>query len=235
MKSQNKKVLLVVTSHDKLGETGYPTGFWYEELSNPYYAFKEARLEPVIASTQGGKVTHDPASLSKDRERPESVRNYLADASAQHQIANTLRISAAGVRDGGYDAIFLVGGHGAMWDFPNSEELRRVVRFFLEERKVVAAVCHGPAGFLNASDAKADSLIRGRRLTGFSNHEEELIKLNEVVPFLLEDRLKDFGAFYTSSNPFVPHCVVDENLITGQNPASSGLVAKEVIRILANR
>lgn len=213
------KILIISTSHASMGAGGDPTGLWLEELTTPYYAFRDAGAEVTIVSIDGGAIPIDPRSLRPRGENDASVERYLADPTLQAAIRTTVRFTADLASN--YDAVFLPGGHGTMWDYPASHELARVVVRFLDQGKPVAAVCHGPAGLVSARDSHGTPIVKGRQITGFTNSEERAAGLDGVVPFLLENRLRELGAAYVRGPDFAPFAVRDANLITGQNPASA--------------
>ncbi|WP_050469197.1 type 1 glutamine amidotransferase domain-containing protein [Herbaspirillum chlorophenolicum] len=222
-----QRLLMIVTSHATLGEGGRPTGVWFEELATPYYHFIDAGLDVRIASVTGGKVPIDPHSLAEAGKNPASVERFLADAGAMRQISEALPLD--GLRADDYAAIFLPGGHGTMWDLPASEKLATLLAQAWSQGKVLAAVCHGPAGLTGVTLADGSALVAGRRVSAFTNSEEEAAGLTEAVPFLLETRLRDLGARYESGADFAPFAVRDGKLVTGQNPASSEAVAQLVL------
>jgi putative intracellular protease/amidase len=225
------KILIVVTSHTAMGNTGRPTGFFYEELATPYWALVDAGFDVDIASIQGGPAGYDPSSLDVDASaRPAPVTRFLADPTAMSKLAKTLPIEA--VNEATYNAVFLPGGHGTMWDFPGSGALARIVGTLLDAGKVVGAVCHGPAGLLSAKRADGRPIVTGRRVNGFTDAEEQAVGLIQVVPFLLETRLREQGGLFENGPNFQPYAVRDGNLVTGQNPASSALVAENIIAAL---
>ena len=222
------KVLIVLTSHGVLGNTGTPTGFYFEEMSTPYYVFEDAGHEVDLASIAGGKPPHDPKSLDSDAEKqPGSVRRFLKDAGAMNKLEATLKIDSVSAHD--YDAVFLAGGHGAMWDFPNSQALADVVSNIYQDGGTVAAVCHGPAGLLNAKTSQGEFLLDGVVANGFSNAEENNVGLTAVVPFLLQNVMIQRGAKYQNGPAFTPYSVSYFRIVTGQNPMSSEKTAHEVL------
>ncbi|WP_107668516.1 type 1 glutamine amidotransferase domain-containing protein [Cyanothece sp. BG0011] len=221
-----KQILLVLTSHKQLGDTDQKTGIWLEEAVNPYYRFLEAGFEVTLASPNGGEVPIDDKSIL-DEAQTEDTRHFLKDETAQNRFNNTVPLTQITADD--YDAIFIPGGHGPMWDLCENEKLANLVEAFDRADKVIAAVCHGPAGLLSAKKADGTPFVAGKELTNFSNSEEETVGLHELVPFLLESRLKELGANYTNVDDFQAKVVQDGNLITGQNPASSSGVAEAVI------
>jgi putative intracellular protease/amidase len=226
------KILMVLTSHAQLGSTGEPTGVWFEELATPYYAFVDAGAEVSIVSITGGEVPIDPRSVKLAGENEPSVDRFLRDASAMTKIRMSKRIDSAGTA---YDAVFLPGGHGTMWDLPASTALAELLGAVWSSGKIVAAVCHGPAGLVNAKDRSGRPIVEGRRVSAFTNSEEEAAGLTRAVPFLLETRLRSLGARVEVGPDFEPYAVADDNLVTGQNPASSALVAKLVMEKLRAR
>jgi putative intracellular protease/amidase len=224
-----KKVLFVLPSHDQLGNTGKKTGFWLEEFASPFYEFIDNGYDVTIASPKGGQPPVDPKS-NLEEWQTESTRRFQKDKSAQEKLANTLVLSQVSAND--YDALFLPGGHGPMWDLSVDKNLKKLVEDFYFGRKIVTAVCHGPAGLLQATDKDGNSIFKDKKVTGFTNNEEVAVQLDKVVPFLLEDRMKELGGKFEEGENFKPFVVSDGQLITGQNPASSFLAAKKVIEIL---
>ncbi len=225
------KVLIVLTSHTQLGDTGRATGFYYEELAVPYWAFADAGFSVDIVSIQGGPGAHDPSSLKADEAaRPAAVRRFLADPAAMTKLANTLPIEAADPTQ--YDGVFLPGGHGTMWDLPGSAALAHLVGTLFDAGKAVGAVCHGPAGLVSAKRADGRPIVEGRRVNGFTDAEEAAAGLTEAMPFLLESRLRELGGQFEGGPNFQPYAVRDGNLATGQNPASSALTAAHVVDIV---
>ncbi|KAF1067274.1 MAG: Protein/nucleic acid deglycase 1 [Pseudomonas citronellolis] len=225
--STTLKVLIILTSHATLGDTGRPTGVWLEELSTPYYAFVDAGAQVDIASVAGGQVPIDPHSLEAPGKNPASVERFLKDPTAQHKVELSARLD--GVSDSGYAAIFLPGGHGTMWDLPDNPHLAALLGHAWANGKVLAAVCHGPAGLLGVRDEHGQPLLAGRQVSGFSNSEENAAGLTHAVPFLLESRIRALGAHYQSGPDFAAYAVRDGRLVTGQNPASSAKVAQLVL------
>jgi putative intracellular protease/amidase len=225
-----KKILIVVTSHDQLGATGQKTGFWLEELATPYFVFRDAGAAVDLASPKGGPAPYDPKSLDREGSRPASVERFLADREALAKVEATLPLG--GVDAGAYDAVFLAGGHGTMWDLPRSERLAEILGSMFDRGAAVAAVCHGPAGLVAARAKDGRPIVAGRKVTAFTNAEEEAVKLTSVVPFLLETRLGELGGAFVGGDMWKPHAVRDGNLITGQNPASSERVARLTLEAL---
>jgi putative intracellular protease/amidase len=223
-------ILFILTSHSQIEKNKQPTGVWLEELTTPYYALVDAGYQVEIASISGGKAPLDPKSLGGDEA---SVTRYNQDKDLQDKLANTIDIKDVDLDK--YDGVFLPGGHGTMWDLPNNQKLANIVATSLEQNKPVAAVCHGPAGLVSAKYVNGDSVVKGKNVAAFSNAEEAAVGLTEIVPFLLEDKLKELGAKYSSVDNFKAHAVRDGNLITGQNPASSEAVAKLLIEAIKEK
>lgn len=222
-------VLIIVTSISTMAE-GHPTGVWLEELTTPYYLFRDAGLPTTIASVAGGIVPIDPRSVKVAGENTTSVERFLADKALQHEVNNTVSVDDIDVAD--FSAVFLPGGHGTMWDFPTSSALVRLLESAWLRGRVIAAVCHGPAGLIGVKDATGAPLVRGRRLTAFTDAEERAVGLDATVPFLLETHLRELGAEFENASEFCPFVITDGNLITGQNPASSEPVANATIKRL---
>jgi putative intracellular protease/amidase len=225
------KILMVLTSHEQLGDSGHKTGFWAEEFAAPYYAFKDAGAEVVLASPKGGQPPIDPNSEQADAQTNATVRLF-EDEAAMTQLANTLKLSDVTADE--FDAIFYPGGHGPLWDLSQDPLSIGLVQQFWEQDKPVAAVCHAPAVLVNAKTPAGDPIVKGRKVSGFTNSEEAAVGLTDVVPFLLEDKLKELGGLYEKVDDWKPYAVVDGNLITGQNPASSEAVAEQLLKKLKN-
>lgn len=225
------KILMILTSNDVMGESGEPTGLWFEELATPYYVFIDSGASVSLASIKGGPVPIDPRSLKATGENETSVERFLADQVASNALKATGPVSEVDVS--AYDAVFMPGGHGTVWDLPNSVPLSTLLGQAWEEGKVIAAVCHGPAGLVNARDKNGRPLVRDRRVTGFTDSEEHAVGLAKIVPFLLETRLRELGGLYESVADFQPFAVADGRLVTGQNPASSALTARLTLEALA--
>lgn len=222
-------ILIVLTSHDRLGDTGEKTGFWLEEFAAPYYVFLDAGVDITLASPAGGQPPLDPKSGEPDAQT-EATRRFEADARAQAALANTLPLASVDSTD--FDAVFYPGGHGPLWDLAGDPDSIRLIEAFWADGKVVAAVCHAPAVLLRASAPSGKSLIAGRQVTGFTNDEEAAVNLTDVVPYLLEDELKARGGLFSRAEPFAAWIRRDGLLITGQNPASSEPVAYEILDAL---
>jgi putative intracellular protease/amidase len=228
------KILIILTSHATMGEPAQPTGFWFEELATPYYAFVDSGAEVDLASIQGGAAPVDPRSQKPLGDNPATVDRFLKDAPAMASLSATMRIES--VDWSRYDAVFLPGGHGTMWDLPMSATLAQGLAKTYEAGRVISAVCHGPAGLVNVRLSSGAPLVQGLRVSAFTNTEEDAVGLTPVVPFLLETRLRELGARYESGPDFQPFAVADGNLITGQNPASSEAVARLLLeRVRTNR
>lgn len=226
----SKKALIVVTSHDRLGDTGRPTGYYLPEVTHPYYALLDAGVEVDVASPKGGTAPMDPSS--GDRKDPANAR-FLDTPSDRDKVARTARL--AEVDPTVYRAILFAGGHGTMWDFRGNPDVQRLAAAIHEQGGVVAAVCHGPAALVDVRLSSGDYLVAGKRVTGFSNDEEEAAELTRVVPFLLEDALADRGGRYEKApgGLWQEHVVTDGRLVTGQNPASAAGVGRAVAQLLA--
>jgi putative intracellular protease/amidase len=223
------KILIVLTSNDRLGDTGEKTGFWLEELAAPYCVLRDAGADITLASPAGGQPPMDPRS-DRPEAQTESTERFRRDPDAQHQLAHTNKL--AGVSADDFDAVFYPGGHGPMWDLPDNPESIAVIEALVRDHKPVAAVCHGPAALINARTPVGAHVVAGQNVTGFSNTEENKVGLADVVPFLLEDRLRERAAFYSNGPDFAPYVVVDDGLVTGQNPASSAPTANALLEVL---
>lgn len=220
------KILIVLTSHSQLGDTGQKTGFWLEEFAAPYYIFKDANAEVTLASPNGGQPPLDPKSDEPDFQT-EATARFKKDTDAQAVLKNTLKLSDISADD--FDAVFYAGGHGPLWDLTEDSDSIALIETMYASGKTVAAVCHAPAVFRHTKTSDGAPLVNGKSVTGFSNTEEDAVQLSEVVPFMLEDELKAKGANYSKADDWTPYAVIDGNLITGQNPASSDPVAKAVL------
>jgi len=222
------KILIVLTSHDKLGDTGKKTGFWLEEFAAPYYVFLDAGAEITVASPKGGQPPLDPKSDEPDSQT-EMTERFRRDKAAQQVLANTNVLSE--LKEADYDAVFYPGGHGPLWDLTSDLASIRLIEQFYKNGKPVAAVCHAPAVLLQAK-IDGEPLVKGKRVAGFTNSEEEAVQLTSVVPFLVENELKRLGAHYEKVDDWQVLAVTDGHLVTGQNPASSAAVASEVLKLL---
>ncbi|MBA0198203.1 type 1 glutamine amidotransferase domain-containing protein [Pectobacterium brasiliense] len=224
------KILMVLTSHDKLGNTGNKTGFWLEEFAAPYYTFKDAGAELVLASPAGGQPPLDPKSDLADFQT-ELTHRFKADPAAQRELANTVKLDTVNEQD--FDAVFYPGGHGPLWDLAESPVSIALIEAFVRANKPTGFVCHAPGVLIHVKAENGDALIKGRKVTGFTNGEEEAVQLTDVVPFLIEDEFKKLGGLYEKGPDWAPYLVEDGKLITGQNPASSEVVAKAILKQLA--
>lgn len=223
------KILMVLTSHDQLGNTGKKTGLWLEEFAAPYYVFKDAGLEVTLASPKGGKPPIDPKSEMPENQTPAQDR-FKKDQETQLRFANTKRLDAVKAED--FDAVFYPGGHGPLWDLADHPTSIALIEAFYNANKPVAAVCHAP-GVLRKVRYQGEPIVKGKRVTGFTNSEEEAVQLTKVVPFLVEDELKRLGARFEKAADWKSFVIVDGNLITGQNPASSKEGAVALLKKLA--
>jgi len=223
------KVLIVLTSHNELGNTGNKTGFWLEEFACPYYRLKDAGADIILASPLGGQPPLDPKSHEPDFQTEDTDR-FDKDSTAQKELANTVKLSDVNVEN--FDAVFYPGGHGPLWDLHNDSNSIKLIESFINAGKPVAAVCHAPAVLLKAKNVKGEPLVKGKNVTGFSNSEEAAVELTDVVPFLLEDELKAAGGVYQKTEDWHPLVLVDGLLITGQNPGSSAVVAEALLKVL---
>jgi len=222
-----KKVLFVLTSHEELGNTGEKTGFWIEEFASPYYLMKDKGVDITLASPKGGQPPIDPKSTTKDAETASTVR-FNNDKETQNTLANTLKLDTINQKD--FDAIFFPGGHGPLWDLAENTDSIALIESFYNNNKPVAAVCHAPAVFKNTKTTDGNYLVKGKKVTGFTNSEEDAVQLTDIVPFLVEDMLIANGGIYSKKADWNPYAIEDVLLITGQNPASSELVAELLLK-----
>jgi len=222
-------ILMVLTSHDQLGNTGKKTGFWLEEFAAPYYAFKDAGADVTLVSPQGGQPPLDPKSDEADSQT-DATRRFKLDPAAQQALAHTGKLS--GVSGDGFDALFYVGGHGPLWDLAEDADSIELIGHMAAAGKTVCAVCHAPGVLRHAKAPDGKPLVQGRKVTGFTNTEEAAVQLTDIVPFLVEDMLVKNGGHYNKGADWQPHVVTDGKLITGQNPASSEPAAQAVLRQL---
>lgn len=220
------KVLMVLTSHDQLGDTGLKTGFWLEEFAAPYYVFKDAGAEVVLASPAGGQPPLDPKSELPDFQT-DMTHRFNADPDARRALANTVKLETVSSKD--FDAVFYPGGHGPLWDLAESKTSVELIQSFERSGKPIGFVCHAPGALRHVKAADGAPLVKGRRVTGFTNGEEAGVELTDVVPFLIEDEFKSLGGFYEKGPDWAPFVIEDGKLITGQNPASSEGVAKALV------
>ncbi len=226
------KVLIILTSHNQLGNTGKKTGFWLEEFATPYYTLKDAGVEITLASPKGGQPPLDPTS-DLPKNQTESTKRFRTDTATQSELASTIKL--ADVSAGDFDAVFYPGGHGPLWDMPDNATSIALIEAFVKAGKPIGVVCHAPSALINVHGEDGEYLVKGKRVTGFTNTEEAAVGLSAVVPFLLEDRLKARGGIYSKAADWAPYIQVDGQLVTGQNPASSGLAAKELLKLLRSR
>ena len=224
------KILMVLTSHDQLGNTGAKTGFWLEEFAAPYYVFKDAGADVTLASPQGGQPPLDPKS-DDESAQTDATRRFKADAEAQKQLASTVPLSS--VKAGDFDAVFYPGGHGPLWDLANDPASIALLEAFERAGKPLGLVCHAPGALVKVRAANGQPLVAGRRVTGFTNSEEAAVGLSAVVPFLIEDEFIRLGGHYQKGPDWQAHVVTDGRLVTGQNPGSSEGVAQALLSLLA--
>ncbi|CAN7241355.1 type 1 glutamine amidotransferase domain-containing protein [Acidovorax sp. LjRoot66] len=224
-----KKILMVLTSHDQLGDTGKKTGFWLEEFAAPYYVFKDAGAQITLASPKGGQPPLDPKSDDPGAQT-DATRRFKADADAQNVLANT--VALASVRAEDFDAVFYPGGHGPLWDLAEDAQSIALIEKTFAAGKPLALVCHAPGVLRHAKAPNGKPLVDGKKVTGFTNTEEEAVQLTKVVPFLVEDMLQANGGQYSKGADWAPYVLTDGNLITGQNPASSEQGAHAVLQQL---
>ena len=224
------KILMVLTSHDRLGNTGRKTGFWLEELAAPYYTFTAAGVEIVLASPKGGQPPLDPKS-NEPSFQTDLTHRWEADSVAKARLASTVRLDS--VKSDDFDTVFYPGGHGPMWDLAEDHHSIELLESFIAAGKPIALVCHAPGALRHVKRPDGEPLVRGRNVTGFTNSEEEAVGLTHVVPFLVEDELKAKGGIFSKTQDWGVHVVTDGLLITGQNPASSGPGAKALLEVMA--
>ena len=220
------KILMVLTSHDQLGDTGKKTGFWLEEFAAPYYVFKDAGAQLTLASPKGGQPPLDPKSDEPDFQTAATDR-FKKDPTAQSALASTALLTSARAED--YDAVFYPGGHGPMWDLAEDRASIALIEAFWKAGKPVSLVCHAPGVLRHVKGADGQPLVKGKRVTGFTNSEEEAVQLTKVVPFLVEEMLKGNGGVYSKGDDWASYVVTDGMLLTGQNPASSEAVAEALL------
>jgi putative intracellular protease/amidase len=225
------KIVMVLTSHDQLGNTGRKTGFWLEEFAAPYFVFRDAGVELTLASPKGGQPPVDPKSDLPENQT-DAMARFKKDQAAQQALAQTVRL--AGIRAENFDTVFYVGGHGPMWDLAESADSIALIESFYNSGKPVALVCHSP-GVLHRVTYQGAPIVKGKRVTGFTNGEEEAVHLTKVVPFLVEDELKRLGGIFEKAPNWQPFSVVDGRLITGQNPASSTVTAQTLLKMVGQK
>lgn len=223
------KVLMVLTSHNQLGNTGKPTGFWLEEFAAPYYVFHDAGLNVTLASPKGGQPPLDPKSDEPDAQT-DDTRRFRSDTAAHKLLANTEKLES--IHADNFDAVFYPGGHGPLWDLAEDPRSIKLIEQFWAAGKPVGAVCHAPGVLRKVKTPDGTLLVKGKRVTGFTNSEEEGVGLTAVVPFLVEDELKKAGGLFERTDDWGEFAVVDGHLVTGQNPASSAIAAEELLKLL---
>ncbi|MUP37779.1 type 1 glutamine amidotransferase domain-containing protein [Labilibaculum euxinus] len=226
------KILFVLTSHSQMGDTGHKTGFWVEEFANPYYTLVDQGVDITIATPKGGVAPIDPTS-DLPQNATEDTKRFNEDAAVQKKINKTIALADINFED--YDAVFYPGGHGPLWDLAEDATSAKLIQDFDAAKKPIAFVCHAPAALRHVKNAQGEFLVKGKKVTGFTNEEEEAVQLTKVVPFLVEDMLKENGGIYSKGDNWVAYAVQDGNLITGQNPASSALVAEMLLKMLEKK
>ena len=222
-------ILMVLTSHDQLGDTGKKTGFWLEEFAAPYYVFKDAGVQITLASPHGGQPPLDPKS-DDENAQTDATRRFKADASAKQQLASTVLLSSVKAED--FDAVFYPGGHGPLWDLAEDAQSIALIEKTFAVGKPLALVCHAPGVLRHTKAPDGTSLVKGKKVTGFTNTEEDAVQLTQIVPFLVEDMLKANGGVYSKGPDWAPYVLTDGTLITGQNPASSEQGAHALLKLL---
>lgn len=223
------KVLIVLTSHSELGNTGEKTGFWVEEFAAPYYVLADAGIETTLASPKGGQPPIDPKSEQPDFQT-EATHRFDKDEALKNKLAHTHKLSEVKAED--FDAVFYPGGHGPLWDLANDADSIKLIETFYNDNKPLALVCHAPGVLIKTKTADGEPLVKGKAVTGFSNTEEEAVQLTNVVPFLVEDELKNLGGKYSKGADWGAYVLKDGLLITGQNPGSSAEAAQELLKVL---
>lgn len=226
------KILFVLTSHSQMGDTGHKTGFWVEEFANPYYTLVDQGVDVTIATPKGGAAPVDPTS-NLPANATEDTKRFNEDEAVQKKISETIALADINFED--YDAVFYPGGHGPLWDLAEDATSAKLIQDFNAAKKPIAFVCHAPAALKHVKNAKGEFLVKGKKVTGFTNEEEEAVQLTNVVPFLVEDMLKEKGGIYSRGATWGAYAVEDGNLITGQNPASSALVAEMLLKMLQKK
>ena len=223
------RILMVLTSHDQLGDTGKKTGFWLEEFAAPYYVFKDAGADITLASPQGGQPPLDPKSDEPDAQT-DATRRFKSDADAQKALASTVKLAGVSAED--FDAVFYPGGHGPLWDLAEDATSIALIEKTFAAEKPLALVCHAPGVLRHTKAPGGEPLVKGRKVTGFTNTEEEGVQLTKIVPFLVEDVLQQNGGLYAKGADWAPFVLTDGRLVTGQNPASSEPAAKALLQLL---
>jgi putative intracellular protease/amidase len=225
------KILMVLTSHDVLGNTGRKTGFWLEEFAAPYFVFRDAGVQLTLASPKGGQPPIDPKSDLPENQTPAMAR-FKQDKQAQKELSETVKLASVKAED--FDTVFYPGGHGPMWDLAEDPVSIALLESFYNSGKPIALVCHSP-GVLRHVTYNGEPLVKGKRVTGFTNGEEEEVQLTHVVPFLVEDELLRLGAIFEKLKNWAPHSIVDGRLVTGQNPASSTVTAQALLKVMGQK
>ncbi|RIJ42377.1 type 1 glutamine amidotransferase domain-containing protein [Pontibacter oryzae] len=225
-------VLFVLTSHDKLGDTGHKTGFWVEEFAAPYYKLADAGANITLASPKGGQPPIDPKSEAPDAQT-EATKRYYQDSALQEKMSKTKKLSEVKADD--FDAVFYPGGHGPLWDLANDQQSINLIETFNQQQKPMALVCHAPAALANVKATDGSPLVKGKKVTGFTNSEEEAVQLTHIVPFLVEEKLKELGGEYSKADDWQSYVLQDGLLITGQNPASSEAAAEKLLDTLSKK
>ncbi len=228
---RKSKVLFITTSHDELGNSGLKTGVWFEEVATPYYVFKSAGFDIDIASIKGGKIPIDPTSELPEWETKDTIQ-FKNDSIAMGHFNHSLKLHKLNSEN--YDQIYFPGGHGPMWDFVTNKTLTKLLNEFIIQDKTIGALCHGVAVLVDAINSNGEPFVKGKKITSFSNSEEVAVGAQEVVPFLLETKLKELGSIYSKGNDFTSYFITDGNLVTGQNPTSSAGVAHKMIDLLVD-
>ncbi|RCK51202.1 dimethylallyltransferase [Thalassospira profundimaris] len=225
------RILMVMTSHDQMGDTGHKTGIWLEEFAAPYYRFIDGGATVTLASPKGGQPPIDPNSQADDA-LTDATKRFEGDTAAQQAFASTVKLQ--GLKADDFDALFFPGGHGPLWDLATDADSIALIEAFVAQDKPVGAVCHGPAALVNAKAANGDPLVKGREVTGFTDEEEKAVGLEAVVPLSIEQEFKKAGSSYKKGANWAPFAVTDGKLVTGQNPASSELAANATMKLLAS-
>lgn len=223
-------ILFVLTSHSQLGDTGHKTGFWVEEFAAPYYKLADAGATITLASPKGGQPPIDPKSEAPDAQT-DATKRYYQDAALQEKMSNTKKLGEVKADD--FDAVFYPGGHGPLWDLATDQQSINLIETLYQQQKPVALVCHAPAALANVKAADGSPLVKGKKVTGFTNSEEEAVQLTDIVPFLVEDKLKELGGEYSKADDWQSYVLQDGLLITGQNPASSEAAAEKLLSTLS--
>ncbi len=223
------KVLFVLTSHDQLGNTGKKTGFWLEEFAAPYYMLLDKGVDITLATPKGGQPPIDPKSYLSENQTT-ATKRYDKDEALQKKLGSTHKLSEVKASD--FDAVFYPGGHGPLWDLAYDQHSIKLIEDFNNQKKLIGTVCHGPCVLIGVKDENGDPIVKGKKVAGFTNDEEDAVELTAIVPYLVEDKLKELGGIYSKGENWKPYVVQDGNLITGQNPASSEPAAEHLLKSL---